>query len=77
MLPAIETSQPIYLLLDGAQIDALAKQVALLDATDQVMPLYAGTRLQDVIEVSPLLVQVSSLTPFAELLESDETKTDV
>lgn len=74
MLPAIETSQPIYLLLDGAQIDALAKQVALLDAADQVMPLYAGTRLQDVIEVSPLLVQVSSLTPFAELLESDENK---
>ncbi|QMV17037.1 DUF4123 domain-containing protein [Vibrio spartinae] len=74
MLPVIETTQPIYLLLDSAKIDALAKQVALLDAADQVMPLYAGTRLQDVMEVSPLLVQVSSLIPFAKLLDSDENK---
>jgi hypothetical protein len=74
MFFATETKQTIYLLLDGAKIDSLAKQVALIDAADEVIPIYAGTRLQEASEVSPLLVQVSSLSPFADFLQHDENR---
>jgi len=75
MMSSIKAERTLYLLLDGAKIEGLAKYIALVNLS-HVMPLYAGTPLQEASRVSPFLIQVSfsALSYFSELLAKGDNK---
>ncbi|ODS11093.1 DUF4123 domain-containing protein [Vibrio scophthalmi] len=63
-------SNNTYLIIDGAKIDDLPMKLALIDSSESILPLYAGTPFSDLISVSPYLIQVKRLEDYESILSN-------
>jgi hypothetical protein len=74
-LPMLDPERNTYLLFDTIKINELIKRVVAVCSTDPMTPIYAGTKLQEVVDASPLLIHVTDFDNYAPLFKETDMLT--